>query len=92
MSTTKVASPTLHRQAPGPARRCSSRAGGDAAEQSPAVRPAGAGFFTIRKDPAMALSPSHLAPLLTIPATAKMLGVSVCTIRRLRSPRDDSHS
>ena len=31
----------------------------------------------------MALSPSRLAPLLTIPATAEKLGVSVRSVRRM---------
>jgi excisionase family DNA binding protein len=82
--STKPASPMLQMPATGPVRRCSSRAGGAAAEKSPAVRSAGAGPFSpTRKDPAMATSPSRLAPLLTIPATAEKLGVSVRTVRRM---------
>ena len=83
MSTPPV-SPMLQMPAPGPARRCSSRADGAAAEKSPAVRSAGAGlFYPLRKDLAMAVSPSRLAPLLTVPATAEKLGVSVRTVRRM---------
>ncbi len=82
--STKPASPMLHIPVPGPARRCLSRAGGAAADQNPAVRSADAGPFSpLRKDPAMALSPSRLAPLLTIPATAEKLGVSVRSVRRM---------
>lgn len=86
MSTPKTinsASPTLRSPVTRPVRWCSSRAGGAAAEDSPAVRSTGTGPFSpTGKDPAMAMSPSRLAPLLTIPATAEKLGVSVRTVRR----------
>lgn len=87
--TIKSASPTLRSPVTRPVRWCSSRAGGAAAEDSPAVRSTGAGPFSpTGKDPAMAVLPLRLAPLLTVPATAEKLALSIRTVRRMINAGD----